>query len=200
MSLRSIRIVLWCLVLVAAAAALGAYAWQKSGPGNQVLASNFGQGNYKLETADGKPFTPASLAGQPTMLFFGYTHCPDVCPTTMADMALWFQKLGKEGQALRAVFVSVDPTRDTPSVLNDYVHAVSDRITGVTGTQAEIDKIEAAWGVYAKQVPLKGGDYSMDHTATIYLLDSKGQFQGTIAYQEDDAVAVQKLRNLVANS
>jgi len=132
------------------------------------------------------------------MLFFGYTHCPDVCPTTMAQMALWFHDLGPEGKALRAVFVSVDPARDTPAVLNDYVHAVSDRITGVTGTQAEIDKIEKAWGVYAKKVPLTGSDYSMDHTATVYLLDSKGHFQGTIAYQEDDATAVQKLRNLVA--
>jgi protein SCO1/2 len=200
MNLRTLRIALWVWVAIAAAAALGAYAWQKSGLGGEVVASSFGQGDYSLETGAGKPFTPASFTGAPTMLFFGYTHCPDVCPTTMAQMALWFHELGADGKALRAVFVSVDPERDTPAVLNDYVHAVSDRITGVTGTEAEIGKIEKAWGVYAKKVPLTGSDYSMDHTATVYLLDSKGQFQGTIAYQEDDATAVQKLRNLVAKS
>jgi protein SCO1/2 len=199
MSLRLIRIVAWTAVVVVALILAGVYALGRH-PGGTPAAANFGQGDYRLETAAGQPFTEASLAGAPSLLFFGYTHCPDVCPTTMADMALWFHELGPEGKALRAFFVSVDPSRDTPAVLGDYVKAVSDRITGVTGSQAETDKIEQAWGIYAAKVPAAdgGADYTMNHTATVYLVDSKGRFQGTIAYQEDDATALKKLRNLIA--
>lgn len=195
MNLRAFRIVLWSLVVVVVLVAGGFYAFLKP------TTATFGGGDYALETGTGAKFTPASLSGAPTMLFFGYTHCPDVCPTTLAEMGSWFDKLGAAGKNLRAVFVTVDPERDTPAVINDYVHAVSDRITGVTGTPDEIGKIETAWGVYSKKVPTPGSttDYTMDHTATVYLLDSKGQFQGTIAYQEDDAVAVQKLKNLLAD-
>jgi protein SCO1/2 len=198
MSLRLIRIVVWGAVVVIALILAGVYALGRYG--GTPAVGNFGHGDYKLETAAGKPFTAASLAGAPSLLFFGYTHCPDVCPTTMADMALWFHELGPKGKVLRAFFVSIDPTRDTPAVLGDYVKAVSDRITGVTGSEAEIDKIERAWGIYAAKVPAADGgdDYTMNHTATVYLLDSRGQFQGTIAYQEDDATALEKLRNLIA--
>jgi protein SCO1/2 len=198
MSLRLIRIVAWSAVIVVAVILAGVYALGRNG--GTPAEGNFGQGDYKLETAAGQPFTAASLKGAPSLLFFGYTHCPDVCPTTMADMALWFHELGPEGKALRAFFVSVDPSRDTPAVLGDYVKAVSDRITGVTGSQAEIDKIERAWGVYSEKVPAADGgdDYTMNHTATVYLLDAEGRFQGTIAYQEDDATALKKLKNLIA--
>jgi protein SCO1/2 len=192
MNLRTLRIVLWVLVVVVAIGAGGLYLMVKPSGGG------FGGGEYALETGTGQPFTQASLTGGPTMLFFGYTHCPDVCPTTLSEMATWFEQLGPAGKPLRAVFVSVDPERDTPAVINDYVHAVSDRVTGVTGSPDEIDKMEKAWAIYAKKVPLKDGDYSMDHTATVFLLDSKGQFQGTIAYEEDSATAVQKLKTLIA--
>ena len=194
------RTIIGALVVVLALGGLGIYIAEQPAIGSVAPDSAFGGGNYTLETGSGKPFTEASLAGAPTMLFFGYTHCPDVCPTTMADMALWFHELGPEGKALRAFFVSVDPSRDTPAVLGDYVKAVSDRITGVTGSPAEVDKIEQAWGIYAAKVPAADGgdDYTMNHTATVYLVDSKGRFQGTIAYQEDDATALKKLRNLIA--
>jgi protein SCO1/2 len=134
------------------------------------------------------------------VLFFGFTHCPEVCPTTMAEMSTWFEQLGEEGSDLRGYFVSVDPERDTPAILGEYVSWVSDRITGITGTPEEIAKIAKAWGVYYEKVPLEGDDYTMDHTASVFLLDTKGEFQGTIAYGEDSTVAVQKLRNLLAKS
>ena len=192
MNLRVFRIVLWSLVVVIALAAGYLYMFVKP------TTARFGGGDYALTTGTGQPFTAQSLVGGPSMLFFGYTHCPDVCPTTLSEMATWFEQLGDTGKPLRAFFVTVDPERDTPAVINDYVHAVSDRVTGVTGSRADIDKIETAWGVYAKKVPLKDGDYSMDHTATVYLIDSKGQFEGTIAYEEDSATALQKLKNLIA--
>jgi len=197
MSLRLIRIVAWSAVIVVAVILAGVYALGRNG--GTPAEGNFGQGDYKLETAAGQPFTAASLKGAPSLLFFGYTHCPDVCPTTMADMALWFHELGHEGKALRAFFVSVDPSRDTPAVIHDYVKAVSDRITGVTGTPDEIAKIEKAWRVFSRKVPIPGGDdYTMDHTASVYLLNSKGQFEDIIAYQDDDATALKKLKKLLA--
>jgi protein SCO1 len=187
------------LVALVVLAGLGLYVVEQPAIGGVAPDSAFGGGNYTLETGAGKPFTQASLAGAPTMLFFGYTHCPDVCPTTMADMALWFHELGPDGKALRAFFVSVDPTRDTPAVIHDYVQAVSDRITGVTGTQDQIDKIEKAWRVFARKVPAPdgSGDYTMDHTASVYLLNSKGEFEDIIAYEEDEATALKKLKTLL---
>jgi protein SCO1/2 len=186
------------LVVVLALCGLGAYVAEQPAIGSVALDSAFGGGSYTLETGSGKPFTEASLAGAPTMLFFGYTHCPDVCPTTMAEMALWFHELGPAGKKLRAFFVSVDPTRDTPSVIQDYVKAVSDQITGVSGSPDEIAKIEKAWRVFSRKVPTPDGkDYTMDHTASIYLLNSKGQFMDIIAYEEDDATALKKLRTLL---
>jgi len=199
MKLRSLRFALWALIPIVAIGAVGVYMLQQASADRAGVVSraDFGGGAYTLETGDGQPFTPASLAGAPTMLFFGYTHCPDVCPTTLAEMAAWFDTLGAQGKPLRAFFVSVDPERDTPAVIKDYVHGVSDRITGVTGAPDQIAAIEKAWGVYAKKVPTGDGDYSMDHTATVYLLDSKGQFRSTIVYGEDFDTAVTKLKHLI---
>ncbi|MDR3473464.1 MAG: SCO family protein [Devosia sp.] len=189
--LGSFRAVLWGLVVLVALAAAGLYFFRPP-------AAAFGGGDYALLDGTNRPFIADSLKGRPTMLFFGYTHCPDVCPTTLAEMASWFEALGDQGKPLRAFFVTVDPERDSPAIINDYVHAVSDRITGVSGSRPEIDKMLKAWGIYAKKVPLKGDDYSMDHTATVFLLNSQGGFEGTIAYQEDQSTAIQKLKNLIA--
>ena len=193
--IRSFRLWLWvgviALGLAAAAAAL--LLRQPSGTG-------FGGGTYSLVDQNGKSVDQTMFQGHPSALFFGYTHCPDVCPTTMAEMASWFQDLGDEGKDLRAYFVTVDPQRDTPEIMGDYVAWVSDRITGVTGDPAEIDKVVKAWGIYAKKVPLGGDDYAMDHTASVFLLNAKGEFEGTIAYREDAATALGKLRNLLAKS
>ncbi|HEY4201251.1 MAG TPA: SCO family protein [Devosiaceae bacterium] len=195
MTLRTIRITLWVVVVIVAMLATGAYFILKTpSPGG-----GYGGGNYALVDGNGAAVTPASLTGGPSLLFFGYTHCPDVCPTTLSDMAAWYQQLGDEGKPLRAFFVTVDPERDTPAVINGYVHAVSDRITGVTGSPEEIAKIVSAWKVLAEKVPGENGDYTMNHTASVFLLNSKGQFEGTIAYGESQDVALQKIRRLIAN-
>lgn len=195
MALKSIRIWLW-----GAVAALGLTAITGAVLLRQPDQSGFGKGVYSLIDQTGKPVDQTMFAGHPSALFFGFTHCPEVCPTTMAEMASWFESLGPDGQALRAYFVSIDPERDTPQILGDYVSWVSDRITGVTGTPEEIAKIAKAWGIFYQKVPLDGADYTMDHTASVFLLDAKGEFQGTIAYREDQATALQKLRNLLTKS
>ena len=195
MNLRSIRIWLWVAV-----AALGLTAITTAALLRQPSQTGFGQGVYSLLDQNGKAVDQSMLVGHPTALFFGFTHCPDVCPTTMAEMSAWFESLGDEGKDLRAYFVTIDPERDTPQILGDYVSWVSDRITGITGTPEEIAKIAKAWGIYYQKVPLDGGGYTMDHTASVFLVDAKGEFQGTIAYGESQTTALQKLRNLLAKS
>jgi protein SCO1/2 len=200
MSLKTIRILLWAGVAVMAVFLAGATFLLRQPGSTATAATGFGGGTYSLVDQRGNAVDQTMFQGHPSALFFGFTHCPEVCPTTMAEMATWFEALGDEGKNLQAYFVTVDPERDTPEILGDYVSWVSDRITGVTGSQDEIDKIVKAWGVYAAKVPLDGGDYTMDHTASVFLLDSKGEFQGTIAYREDSATAIGKLRNLLAKS
>jgi protein SCO1/2 len=114
-------------------------------------------------------------------------------------MSTWFEQLGEEGRDLKGYFVSVDPERDTPDILGEYIEWVP-RVTGLTGTPEEVAKLAKAWGVYYAKQPLEGGDYTMDHTASVFLLDANGDFQGTIAYGEDSATAIGKIRNLLAAS
>lgn len=197
MAIRTIRTWLWVAV-VALALTAGTAAFLLRQP--QPVAGSFGVAEFDLVDQDGNAVDESLFAGHPSVLFFGFTHCPEVCPTTMAEMSAWFEALGEEGADLRAYFVSIDPERDTPAVLGDYVSWVSDRITGITGDPQQIAAIAKAWGVFYEKVPLNGGDYTMDHTASVFLLDRNGEFQGTIAYREDMATALGKLRNLLAKS
>ena len=157
-------------------------------------------GPFQLIDQDGKPITDADLKGRPFLVFFGYTHCPDVCPATLFEVSELMRALGKDADRAGALFVTVDPERDTPAALKDYLASFDPRVRAATGNRAAIDAAERAYRVYAKKVPSDKDkdDYSMDHTATVFLLDSQGNFQGTIAYQEDQATALQKLRNLLA--
>lgn len=196
MALRTIRTWLWVAVIaLALTGGTAAFLLRQSSP-----ASGFGVAEFDLVDQDGNPVDETVFVGHPSALFFGFTHCPEVCPTTLAEMSAWFDALGDDGADLRAWFVSIDPERDTPEVLGDYVSWVSDRITGLTGAPDQIDRLADAWGVFHEKVPLEGGDYTMDHTASVFLLDAKGQFQGTIAYREDMTTALGKLRNLLAKS
>lgn len=192
MNLKNLRYVLWGLVIVAGIAAT-IYSLIPRERG-------FGQIDFALVDHNGAPITQAAFKGQPTLLFFGFTHCPDVCPTSMSEIAYIIEGIGAEAKSLRAFFVSVDPARDSPEVLKDYATAFSDQITGITGDPAEIERLKTAWGIYAEKVPLSDGGYTMDHTASIFLVDSKGEFQGTIGYGEDLETAEAKVRRLIAGS
>jgi protein SCO1/2 len=193
-NLNRLRIVLWTLVAVVGLGAAGLYAYSATRPS---VTQNLGDGDYQLLTASGEPFTRASLVGHPSMLFFGFTHCPEVCPTSLAEMTAWYEALGDEAKDLKAYFVTVDPERDTPEIIGDYV-AWTGHVTGITGTQEEIEKAAKAWAIYYQKVPLDDGDYTMDHTASVFLLNKEGNFEGTIAYREDGATAIAKLRKLLA--
>lgn len=195
MNLKNIRLWLWVAVAVLGLGTGAAALLLRPAP-----TDSFGKGAYALVDQDGAAVDQTMFVGQPSALFFGFTHCPDVCPTTLSEMAGWFEALGDEGKALKGYFVSVDPERDTPAVIGDYVHAVSDRIEGITGTPDQIARIVKAWGVTAEKVPLGADDYTMNHTASVFLIDARGDFQSTIAYGEDTKTAIGKLRNLLAKS
>ncbi len=155
---------------------------------------------FELVDQSGQPITEQAFRGQPTAIFFGFTHCPEICPTTLFEIDGWMEQLGDEGSALRAFFITVDPKRDTPEVLNLYISNVSKRITGITGEPQKIAKMTKAFGIYSKEVSLDDGDYTMDHTASIILLDSTGSFFGTIAYDENSDNALAKLKRLIDES
>lgn len=157
-------------------------------------------GPFTLVNGAGETVTEADLKGKPTVMFFGYTFCPDVCPTTLAELQGWIAQLGERADKLDYVFVTVDPERDTPEAMADYVAAFDDRIMPLTGTREQIDAMIKTYRVYARKVPMDGGGYAMDHSAGLYLLDENNRFVGTIAYGEDGEIAMEKLERLIGNA
>jgi len=133
-------------------------------------------GPFKLIDQDGKPITDQDFRGRPFLVFFGHTHCPDICPTTLFEMSEVLRVLGKDADQVNALFVTVDPERDTAAMMNDYLSSFDPHLRGATGDQKAIDAVEKAYRVYAKKVPIGNGDYSMDHTALVYLMDKQGRF------------------------
>ena len=130
-------------------------------------------GPLALTAHSGAAFGASDLAGHPTLVFFGFTHCPDVCPTTLVKLAA-IKRTGALPD-LRVLFVSVDPERDTPAVLASYVHAFDPDFVGATGEPAEIKRLAQKFGVAVARVDLPGGDYTMDHSAAVFLLDRRGE-------------------------
>lgn len=165
-------------------------------------------GSFSLTGTNGKTITQDTLVGSPTALFFGYTFCPDVCPTTLYEASNWLKQLGPDGDRIKIYFVSVDPQRDSRDHLTEYMSAFDDRIVGLTGSQQAIDQIVQAYRVYVEKNPAVDQDspqtegdtsdeYLINHTASVYLLGKDGQFVDTIAYQQDQAKALEKLRYLI---
>jgi protein SCO1 len=195
--MKAIRYGAWVLVALLAAVVAWLSLGGESGRKALDLARvNLG-GPFELVRADGSTITDKDISGAPHAMFFGFTHCPEICPTTLFEAAGWLQKLGPDGDRLKVYFITVDPERDTPDVLKDYVSSFDPRITGITGAPDRIAKMLADYRVYAKRVDLDGGDYTMDHTATVYLMRADGSFAGTIAYGENPDTALEKLRNLL---
>ena len=133
-------------------------------------------GPFHLEDQDGKSVSDADFKGRPFLVFFGFTHCPDICPTTMFEMSQIMRALGPDADRTAALFITVDPERDTPAVIKDYLSNFDPHVRGLTGDQASLTAALKAYRVYAKKVPLDKGDYTMDHTALVYLMDKEGRF------------------------
>lgn len=185
-------ILIGIFVLLAFAAGLLTFQWYRSQ--NTVVA--FGE-PFELVTHEGEPITEAAFKGAPTAVFFGFTHCPDVCPTTLFEMQAWMDELGEDGTELEAYFVTVDPERDTPEVMKTYLENFSERITGITGEPDKVAEMVKSFRIYSRKVELEDGGYTMDHTASVMLLNRDGDFFGTISYEENAETAMAKLRRLI---
>jgi len=203
-NIAAVRKLLWLVAGVAAL--LGAILFlglEKKGVEEQAPATAalpFG-GPFELTRSDGSVLTDKSLAGRPYAIFFGFTRCPDVCPTTLARLALLRKKLGADGDKFDIVFVSVDPERDRPQDIGAYAEMFGTPIIAATGTDAQLAQIRKGFGVYVKKVPLDpaqpDGDYTIDHTAGIFLMDAKGRLSSIIDHHEAEETALDKLRMLV---
>jgi len=145
--------------------------YQATGVGPSAIG-----GPFNLIDQGGKPVTEEDMKGRPFLVFFGYTHCPDICPTTLFEMSEVMRALGKDADRIGALFVTVDPERDTPALMKDYLSSFDPHLRGATGDRKEIDAVEKAYRVYAKKIPADNGDYGMDHTALVYLMDKQGRF------------------------
>jgi protein SCO1 len=133
-------------------------------------------GPFKLIDQNGRTVTEQDMAGKPFLVFFGFTHCPDVCPTTLFDISEVFRKLGPDADRAAALFITVDPERDTPEAMKSYLSSFDPHLRGLTGDEAAIDSVTKAYRAYAKKVPNPDGSYTMDHTALVYLMDKEGRF------------------------
>jgi protein SCO1/2 len=161
-------------------------------PIGQAVASVGGP--FHLEDQNGKPFSDQDMKGRPFLVFFGFTHCPDICPTTLFDISQVLHQLGPDADRTGALFITVDPERDTPAVLKDYLSNFDPHLRGLTGDQAAVNAATKAYRVYAKKVPLENGDYTMDHTAIVYLMDKDGHFVAPFSMKRTPEAAATDLR------
>jgi protein SCO1 len=166
------------------------------GVAGSVLGSAIG-GPFTLVDQNGKTVTNTALEGKWLLVYFGYTHCPDACPTTLNNIALALRDLGKNSDEVRPVFITIDPERDTPQVMKDYVTAFDAPILALTGTAADIAQAAKNYRVYYAKHPEAGGDYSMDHTSVIYVMDPKGRFTASFTGEDPPAQMAERLKKLL---
>jgi protein SCO1/2 len=151
-------------------------------------------GPFKLVDQDGRVVTDQDFKGRPFLVFFGFTHCPDICPTALFQVSEIMRALGRDADRTRALFITVDPERDTPKVIKDYLSSFDPHLTGLTGDPAEVAAVAKAYRVYFKKVPLDQGGYTMDHTAIVYLMDKEGRFVSPFNLKRTTEAAAADLR------
>jgi protein SCO1 len=167
------------------------------GAAGTLLASAIG-GPFRLVDQNGKTVTDADLKGKWSLVYFGYTHCPDACPTALNDIAIALDELGPQRNAVRPVFVTVDPERDTPAVLKSYVTAFDAPILALSGTPEEIAQAAKGYRVYYAKHPEAGGDYSMDHSSVIYVMDPEGRFTASFTQENSPEEIAERLKKLLS--
>jgi len=198
--LRTIRYILWGMVAVAFAGLAFLLLRSPDRPSlPQMTTTKVDLGApFTLVDSRGQPFPSSRLNGKPYAVFFGFTHCPDVCPTTLGRLVSLRDRLGKGNEAFNIVFVTVDPERDGPAEVGKYAALFDSPIIGLTGSSAQIEKVKKDYGIYSENVPTGQGDYTVDHTATVLLFDRNGEFVSTLSPEEQDDPALDKLKRLAA--
>ena len=186
-------------VLVIAAGVLLALALRETprGAAGTALASAIG-GQFQLLDQNGKPFSDANLKGKWHLIFFGYTHCPDACPTALNEMSLALDRLGIKRDEVGVVFITVDPERDTPDVLKSYVQSFDAPIVALTGSPEAVSQAAKAYRVFYAKHPRADGDYDMDHSAVIYVMNPEGRFTATFTPDSSADAIVQRLQKLIS--
>ena len=187
------------LALILAATPLAACKPASDSAGQVASTVKIG-GPFTLVDTTGKPVTEKSLLGKPTAIFFGFTYCPEVCPTTLLELTEAMKTLGSKADKLNVVFVSVDPERDTPEQMKLYLSNFDPRIKGYTGTLEQVAGVAKAYRVYYQKVPLDGGSYTVDHSSAVYLLDRTGEFVGVVAYKTPPDEVAARLRDLLGRT
>lgn len=198
--LKKLRLALWgAVALVIGIGLVAMLASDRTPPvSDQASYADLIGGPIALTAPDGSRVTEQTLKGTPFAIFFGFTRCPDVCPTTLSRMTQLRKQLGPDGDKFRIVFVSVDPGYDSPEDIGRYVELFGTPILGLTGTDAEVNAAVKAYRAFYEKVPTNGGaDYTIDHTASVYLMDASGRLQSIIAYDETGPSALAKLKRLV---
>ena len=175
--------------------------WQVDGPGGDQPVSKrplpLADMAFRLTDHEGKVVGPETLVGQPTLLFFGFTYCPDVCPTTLSDISGWLDDLGDEAANLNVILITVDPQRDTVEAMADYVGYFHPAVRGWTGSEEEIARAAKGFRITYEKVATENGDYTMNHTSGVLLYNSHGQFVATVDYHEPREFAVPKIRRAI---
>jgi protein SCO1/2 len=200
-TLKQVRILLWIVVALAivgtaALVLIPRTTGQTAEPTLTSAQAGFG-GPFTLVGGDGKPFSSASLAGKPYAIYFGFTRCGDVCPTTLARLAKLRNQSGGN-EAFNILFVTIDPKNDGPKEVGQYATLFDTPIIGLTGSPAQIGQVKKQYGIYAEPAPHAMPGKEMEHSATVLLFDRDGKLAGTIATDESDAAALAKLKNLTA--
>src|SRR5713101_5216108 len=196
MAARSVRILVISAAFLAGLVLCFGVALMLSGRLSAPVAQQIAAigGPFKLTDQNGRTVSDQDLKGRPFLVFFGFTHCPDVCPTTLFDVSELMRSLGPDADRARALFITVDPERDTPAVMKDYLSSFDPHLSGLSGDPAAVAAVAKSYRVYFEKVPLDQGGYTMDHTAIVYLMDKEGRFVAPFSLKRTTDAAVADLR------
>jgi len=196
MSARTARILLIGTAFVAGLVLCFGLIVIVTGRGSAPIAQQIAAigGPFKLTDQNGREVTDQQLKGKPFLVFFGFTHCPDVCPTTLFEVSEILRALGPDADRTGALFITVDPERDNPAAMKDYLSSFDPHLIGLTGDPAAVAAVAKAYRVYYKKVPLEQGGYTMDHTAIVYLMDKEGRFVSPFSLKRPAEAAAADLR------
>jgi protein SCO1/2 len=196
MTARNARILLMSAAFVAGLVLCFGLVVIVTGRGSAPIAQQIAAigGPFKLTDQNGREVTDGELKGKPFLVFFGFTHCPDVCPTTLFEVSEILRALGPDADRTGALFITVDPERDTPAAMKDYLSSFDPHLIGLTGDPAAVAAVAKAYRVYYKKVPLDQGGYTMDHTAIVYLMDKEGRFVSPFSLKRPAEAAAADLR------
>ncbi|MBE7184143.1 MAG: SCO family protein [Methylobacterium mesophilicum] len=196
---KTFRVAAWAAVAVVSAGLAAAMVLRSgpSAPPSSVSGTAAVGGAFSLTSQRGSVVTDRSLRGKPYLAFFGFTNCPDICPTTLFELTTMMAELGAEADKFNVLLISVDPERDSQEVLAEYMTAFDPRIIALRGTRAQTDAAVKAFAATAVKVPLEGGTYTMEHTAGVYLMDAAGRYAGLMRMEEPKQERMRKLRDLI---